>query len=106
MPFVDLDGVEVRDMGPGWNVQFVHSERMTFAYWQIEPGAELPAHAHPHEQVATVMEGEFALTIDGETQVIRPGIVGVIPPNATHAGKALTACRILDVFCPVREDYR
>jgi len=106
MPFVDLDGVEVRDLGPGWTVQFVHSERMTFAYWQIEPGAELPGHAHPHEQVATVMEGEFELTIDGEMQVIKPGVVGVIPPNATHSGKARTACRILDVFCPIREDYR
>ena len=106
MPFVDLDEVGVREMAPGWQVRFVHSATMTFAHWTIEPGAVLPEHAHPHEQVATVIEGEFELTIDGETQVIKPGIVGIIPSNAMHTGKARTACRIVDAFYPIREDYR
>ena len=37
--------------------RFVHSERMTFAWWRIEPGAEVPEHDHPHEQVVNVLEG-------------------------------------------------
>jgi quercetin dioxygenase-like cupin family protein len=49
---------------------------------------------------------EFELTIDDETQVLGPGTVTQIPGNAVHSGKALTDCRILDVFAPVREDYR
>ena len=79
---------------------------MSVTFWRIEAGAALPEHAHPHEQVAIVMEGEFELTIDGETQVIRPGVTAVIPPNARHEGKALTPCRIVDAFYPIREDYR
>ncbi len=49
---------------------------------------------------------EIELTIDGETQTLRPGTVGIIPSNAVHSGKAITPCRIIDAFHPVREDYR
>jgi quercetin dioxygenase-like cupin family protein len=106
MPFVHLDDVGVREPMPGWPVRFVHSATMTFAHWTIAAGASLPEHRHPHEQVATILEGEFELTIDGETQVLRPGTVAIIPPDAVHAGRSLTPCRIIDAFHPVREDYR
>ena len=106
MPFVDLDAVETREPMPGWPVRVVHSATMTFAHWTIDAGAALPEHSHPHEQVATILEGELELTIGGETQVLRPGIVGIIPPNAVHSGRALTPCRIIDAFHPIREDYR
>jgi len=56
--------------------------------------------------VANIIEGEFELTIDNETKILKPGDVAVIPSNAVHSGKAITDCRILDVFYPVREDYR
>ena len=106
VPFVDLDDLETHEPMPGWRVHFVHSATMSFAHWTIEPGTALPEHSHPHEQVANPIEGEFELTIEGETQVLRPGTVAIIPPNALHSGRALTRCRILDVFYPIREDYR
>ena len=90
---------------PGFRARFLHSANMTFALWNIAPGALLPAHDHPHEQVAHVLEGEFELTIDGVTAIVKSGGVAVIPSNARHFGKAITSCRILDVFYPVREDY-
>lgn len=79
---------------------------MTFAFWVIKKGSSLPEHSHVHEQVANMLEGEFELTIDGVTQVLRPGSVASIPSHVRHAGRAITDCRILDVFSPVREDYR
>lgn len=106
MAFWELTDVKTHALLPGFDVRFVHSERMTFAFWEIAPESELPAHSHPHEQVAHVLEGEFELTIDGEKAVLRPGTLAVIPSQAVHSGRAITRCRILDVFCPVREDYR
>jgi quercetin dioxygenase-like cupin family protein len=79
---------------------------MTFAHWLIQAGAVLPDHAHPHEQVANVIAGEFELTINGETQRLGPGSVGIIPRHARHSGRAITQCHIIDVFYPIREDYR
>jgi quercetin dioxygenase-like cupin family protein len=106
MPFFKLSEQQSRELIPGIHVRFVHSEKMTFAYWELAAGAAIPEHSHIHEQVANVIEGEFELTIDGEKQLVSPGIVGVIPSNAVHSGIAITTCRILDVFFPVREDYR
>lgn len=106
MPFIDLKHQTERELFPGFKVRFVHSQFMTIAHWTIEPGAVLPEHSHPHEQVANVIAGEFELTINGETQRLGPGTVGVIPSHAVHSGQAITQCHIIDAFYPIREDYR
>ena len=106
MPFIKLDQVNVKEIVPGFRAAFVHSETMTLAYWTIDAGATLPEHQHMHEQVSNIIEGEFELSLDGETKRLDPGTVAVIPANAAHGGTAITECRILDVFHPVREEYR
>lgn len=106
MPFIQLSDIEEKELLPGFRVRMVHSEKMTLAYWDIQAGAMLPEHAHPHEQVAAqVMSGEFELTLAGETRIMKAGDVAVIPSNVVHSGKAITDCQLLDVFSPVREDY-
>ena len=97
--------IEEKTIVPGFRARFIHSANMTFALWDIDAGASLPEHAHPHEQVGYLLEGEFILTIAGKSNVIKTGSVAVVPSNARHSGKAVTACRILDVFYPPREDY-
>jgi quercetin dioxygenase-like cupin family protein len=102
-----LDDREPAEVMPHFWGKFVHTEHATLAYWDIYPGAELPLHSHPHEQTVNLLVGEFELTVDGQTHLLRAGDVLVIPGNVPHSGRATSApCRILDVFCPVREDYR
>jgi len=106
MPFLNLHALEEKQIFPGFQGRFVHSENMTFAYWDIEAGAVLSEHSHPHEQVASIIEGELELTVNGETKVLRPGSVAIIPSDATHSGRAITRCQVIDVFYPIREDYQ
>lgn len=35
----------------GWLGRFFHSAHLTFAYYEIQLGAALPAHAHENEEV-------------------------------------------------------
>jgi len=105
MVFKNLKDIDQKEIIPGYTVKFIHSKNMTFAYWDIKKDAPLPEHAHTHEQVATMIEGKFELTIDGETKVVQKGDVAIIPSNVKHSGKAITDCKILDVFYPIREDY-
>lgn len=106
MPFVELKDAPVKEPVPGYKAVFIHSENMTLAYWEVEEGAVMPIHSHPHEQVASVVEGQFELTLAGETRMLNPGIAAIIPSNTPHGGRALTACRLIDAFHPIREDYR
>ncbi len=106
MPFVELADVRERQVIPGYAARFVHTQFMTFSYWNTKAGYSLPEHSHPHEQVTNVIRGTFEMTVDGETKVVKPGSVVVIPPHAKHRGTSITDCCILDVFHPVREDYR
>ena len=106
MHFIDLQQVELKEFFPGLRARMVHTDKQTFAYWEIDAGAELPAHSHPHQQTSMVTKGEMELTIDGVSQVLRPGMVAVIPSNAVHSGKALTYVEVTDVFFPARDDYR
>ena len=90
---------------PGLHGRFIHADNMTIVHWDIEAGAELPAHAHPHEQVSNLLEGECEMTVNGMETRLTEGSVAVIPSNAVHSGRAITACRFIDIFQPVREDY-
>ena len=87
-----------KELIPGFHGSFVHGEGFTAAYWHIEAGAVLPEHHHVHEQLTQVTEGEFELTVGGETILCKPGSVVLIASNVPHSGKALTACKITDII--------
>lgn len=101
-----LGELPTRELQPGHHGRFIHSEHTTHVYWEIEAGAELPEHSHPHEQIVNMLEGTYELVVDGASFVLCAGDVLVIPGGASHHGHARTDCRILDVFSPVREEYR
>ena len=84
---------------------YVHGESMTMGIVEIEAGSELPAHHHPHEQITYILEGELDMMIGSEQVNLKAGMYYVIPSNTPHGATAKTACRVLDVFAPVREDY-
>ena len=91
---------------PGFKARMIHADSMTIAFWEIREGATLPEHAHIHEQISVVTQGELELIIDGKAQIYRPGMVAVIPGNVKHSGRAVTYCEVTDIWSPLREDYR
>jgi len=106
MERIDIWSTEAREVMPGYRGRFIHTDHTTHAYWDIEADAPLTAHAHPHEQIVNMLEGTYELVIDGISHVLNAGDVLVIPGNVPHSGRSHTRCRILDVFSPVREEYR
>lgn len=106
MPLVQLDRLPVREIFPGLRARLIHTDNVSHSWVEIDAGATFPEHQHHHEQIVNVLGGELELVVDGVTHRLKPGVVFVIPPNARHSGRAVTACRVLDTFAPVREDYK
>lgn len=56
-------------------------------------------------QISQVLEGESEFTINGIIKICRQGDIAIMKSNVANSGKAITDCKILDVFKPVRVDY-
>lgn len=76
------------------------------SYLEMDEGAVVPLHSHPHEQGGMLIRGRLELTIGNETRVCEAGAMFMIPPNVPHRAVAVGGpAVVLDVFSPVREDY-
>lgn len=106
MIFHERDKLETKELVPGISGQLIHTDTMTIGYFNIKKGAILPEHSHIHEQVTSLIEGELEMTISGETKIMKAGHVATIPSHAPHSAVAMTDCKVVDVFNPVREDYK
>ncbi len=102
----NLDTIPVQEIMPGYYGKLVHSDTMSLVFWEVDKDAKVPEHSHKNEQIMHVIEGEFQLTLEGESKRYYPGDILVIAPYKKHSGKALTACKLLDVFSPPREEYK
>jgi quercetin dioxygenase-like cupin family protein len=78
---------------------------MTFAHYDFTRGASIHEHFHPQEEVYELIEGELEITIEGAAQIIRPGLVAIVPSNARHSVKALTNGRAIIVDYPLRPEF-
>ena len=100
---ISVDSLPVHEPMKGCHGRFVHSATMTHAYWKIDVGAVVPEHAHPQEQVVNMLEGELEFVLDGVPHRLGRGDVLVVPSEVRHSARAITRCRVLDVFSPPRD---
>lgn len=93
-----FDGVT---LGLAWG------EKMMFSLVQFEPNGDIPEHSHPHEQAGICLEGQFELIVRGQSQIVSPGEMYIIPGHTVHAARAVgSPCKTLDVFAPPRDEYK
>jgi quercetin dioxygenase-like cupin family protein len=104
--YYDMKSLPSKEVAPGVKGKFAHSKEMTIAWWEIEKDALLKMHSHDHEQVVNVIEGTLQVIVGDRTWILTPGSVLVIPSGVPHEAKGVTSCRVIDVFYPVREDYK
>jgi len=98
MYFHHLSNIKAKEQFPGYSGKFIHTGTSTIAFWEITANAPIPEHSHIHEQIMHVVEGV--------TEQLTAGAVVTIPSNVKHGGKAISNCKVIDVFMPEREDYK
>ena len=85
----------------------LHGEKMMMVLSATLPGCTVPIHSHPHEQIGMVYAGKARLRIGDEERVVNKGDFYCIPANVPHGDTCLgdEPFVMLDIFCPVREDF-
>ena len=101
-----IKNINPRILVPGITGYYAHGEKMTFGYVELEKGSMVPMHNHVQEQITYIIEGELEMVIGGENCLLTAGMYLVIGSDVPHSAIAKTACRVIDAFGPVREDYR
>ncbi len=97
-----------KEIVPGGVIRTFWGDNTLLSLVDIEPGVEVPLHTHPHEQSGMLLEGELEMGAGGETRLLKPGDMYIIPGGVEHYAKTLSGgrARVLDIFSPVREDYK
>ena len=104
--FIDLGRQPVIEPVPGCRLRTPHGRHLMLSYLEMDAGAEVPLHSHPHEQGGVLLEGTLELTIGDETRRVAAGSLFLIPPDVPHRAVAIDGpAVVLDVFSPIREDY-
>jgi quercetin dioxygenase-like cupin family protein len=82
-------------------------EHLQLSVADLPAGSAVGEHTHPNEQMGIVLAGELKFTIGGETRTLRAGDLYRIPGGVPHAAAPVGGpARALDVFYPIRDEYR
>jgi quercetin dioxygenase-like cupin family protein len=105
--FCDLENREAKEAMPGIRLHTFWGDRMLVSITDLDPNVVMPVHDHQHEQIGILLSGELELNIDGEARWLKLGEPFVIPGGVAHGARTGEAsARVMDVFSPLREDYK
>lgn len=105
-PFHDLDELVPQQIWTGVVGRSVHGAEATLAAIELDPGAEVPEHAHPNEQIGVLVRGSLTFRIGSETRELQPGSLWVIPANVPHqVTVGPDGAALYELFSPPRTDW-
>jgi quercetin dioxygenase-like cupin family protein len=83
-----------------------HTDHLMLVRHFFEAGWVGARHSHPHHQLVYVVRGALRVDVGGRVFESRTGDSFIVDGDVEHQALALEASEVLDVFTPVREDYR
>ena len=102
-----LDALDSFAIAAGVRARALFGDSTMLNLVELEPGAVVPEHSHPHEQMGIVISGEIVMIIAGEERACHAMDAMHIPSGVVHAAYAgPEGAVVLDTFVPIREDFR
>jgi len=95
------------NVGHGMSRQVLAGKSLMLVVVQIEPGNEVIAHSHPHEQIGYVLSGRVIFRAGDTGKELGPGGVYSVEGGEEHSAQVVgnEPARLVEVFTPVREDF-
>ena len=105
--FVDFDNLREFELAAGVTARPLFGEGAMLNLIEFAPGSAVPLHSHEHEQLGLVLRGTQVLIVDDNEHALGPMQGYVLPGVTEHSAYCgPEGALVLDVFRPVREDYR
>jgi quercetin dioxygenase-like cupin family protein len=106
MKHYKLDEIPEEKVSDLFSRKFFTGEKITFAFLNIRTGCVVPLHHHESEQFSYCISGALRFKIGGEELTLRAGEMVQIPSNVPHEAVATEDFTGIDVFSPIRVDWR
>ena len=106
MQLYNWNAIEEEALNPLVSRRVIHTERMTVCRIRLKKGAVVPMHSHENEQITMLESGSLRFIFENEEKILSAGDTLPIPPHAQHRVEALEDSVAVDLFSPVREDWR
>lgn len=99
----DAEGVKV--VSGVQNTNLAEGDHMNVLQFEIEAGASVPEHDHPHEQVGYIVAGRATFVTADEVETLEPGDAYAIPGGEPHSleNRGDEPVVGVDVFSPPRD---
>lgn len=68
---------------------FVQGEKVMMGCFFYPAGGKVKPHAHPNEQIVSMVSGKARVRIGDEERIVGPGDVYMIPANTEHETETL-----------------
>lgn len=99
--------VPLTELVPGSISHLMWGENALVSFLTMKAGSSFELHSHSQEQIMIVIDGYCDEIIEDKIYRIEKGDVLVIPPNVKHGAFIKEVdCKAIDIFSPVREDYK
>jgi quercetin dioxygenase-like cupin family protein len=105
--FESLRNIRPHALNNGITARAVEGERMTLAVVDLEPNIVMPEHHHENEQLGFIIAGSLTMFIGNEKRDLKAGDTYSVPSHVPHhVAVGPDGCTAVDVFAPVRADWR
>jgi quercetin dioxygenase-like cupin family protein len=95
------------DDRPGMKAAVVHGAGLSLTRWEMEAGAILADHSHPHAQISYIVSGRYKFRRAGrEPYEAAAGDFLIFEPNETHGADVIESGIVVDAFSPSRDDFK
>lgn len=106
MNILRWEDIPLEQLTPLLTRQAIHGTNLTIGLFHLDKGCDLPEHKHIHEQICVLLEGRLRFRSQDREVILEAGSMLHFAPNEPHAVTALEDSIAMDVFGPVRDDWR
>jgi quercetin dioxygenase-like cupin family protein len=84
-----------------------YNDSVMLCFFDLEKNAEIPLHEHDAHQIGYVLSGKIEFITETRGNFLaQKGDSYVFDSREKHGARVLETAEVIEVFCPVRDDYK